>query len=99
MQSQSTDLQRNQVLRKNNFLISDIFKLKNRSFRTFCISKGCFLVVMKKRPLEAKLNGPKREDQNCKYSKRIHLLCFRRTDFCNFTILKSPSRGNETVYR
>ena len=67
MQSQSTDLLRNYVLRKNNFLISDIFKLKNRSFRTFCISKGCFLVIMKKRPLEAKLNGPKREDQNCKY--------------------------------
>ena len=44
---------------------------------------------MKKRPLEAKLNGPKREDQNCKYEKRIHLLCFRRTVFCNFTNFKN----------
>ena len=67
MQSQSTDLKRNYVLRKNKVLISDIFKLKNRSFRTFCISKGCVLVIMKIRPLEAKLNGPKREDQNCKF--------------------------------
>ena len=52
--------------KKNNFLISDIFKLKNRSFRTFFISKEYFPVTMKKLPLQVKLNWHKREDKNCK---------------------------------
>ena len=44
---------------------------------------------MKNHPLEAKLNWPKREDQICKYSKRTHLLCFRKAFFCNFTNFKN----------
>ena len=54
---------------------------------------------MKNHPLEAKLNWPKREEQICKYSKRTHLLRFRKAFFVISLILKTPSRGNETVYR
>ena len=54
---------------------------------------------MKNHPLEAKLNWPKRQEQICKYSKRTYLLCFRKAYFVISLILKTPSRGNEIVYR
>ena len=70
------------------FLFPIYLSLKT-GLRTFCISKGCFPVIMKNHPLEAKLNWPKREDQICKYSKRTHLLCFRKAFVCNFTNFKN----------
>ena len=86
-QSQSTYFLRNYVSRKN-ILISDMFKLKNRSLRTFCISKGCFPVIMKKHPLEAKHNWPEMEDKTWKLSKRTRLLYSRKAFICNFAKYK-----------
>ena len=62
MQSQSTDLQRNNVLPEIYIIICEIFQVKNGWFRTFCILKGHFEVILKKRLPEAKPNLPKRED-------------------------------------
>ena len=42
MQSQSTDLLRNYVLRKNNYLISDIFKLKTGLLALFAFQRDVF---------------------------------------------------------
>ena len=51
------------VLRKNDFLISDIFKLSLFGLLHF---KGVFSSYSEKKTFEAKLSWHKREDQNCK---------------------------------
>ena len=74
---------------KNDFLISDSFLAM--SFRTFCITKGCFPVIMKKNPLVAK-DGIKGRTKTVNNRSAHTYSASGRHFVCNFTYLKKTQK-------